>query len=290
MSSRRKHRKTSSYNNPKQDEKQEEVKKEPTEEVIQNKEESEDTQIEDENLQEDITQIQPSEGDTMGTPCITLNDFWSRIIGGGINMDQQTPAVPQAAAQAQPQLTPQQIAAIQAQYQQQVAAAAAQAAAPVNPQTQVLVQNPQVDAQKQSLAASALSATMPTAPTAPVMTKQEADARATTLANNLSKLTPEEQAMYAVLLAKANGNANVNQNAVNTAKEDYKMDQQNQQQQAQQQENKSLFELPELNVKNVAIGAAAGYGVYSAYKTIFGSNDAANEVASAGSDLISELF
>lgn len=288
MSSRRKHRKTSSYNNPKQDEKQEEVKEEP-EKVIQN-EESEDIQNEDENLQEDISQIQPSEGDTMGTPCMTLNSFWSRIIGGGINMNQQNPAVPQqAAAQAQPQLTPQQIAAIQAQYQQQVAAAAAQAAAPVNPQTQVLVQNPQVDAQKQSLAASALSATMPTAPTAPVMTKQEADARATTLANNLSKLTPEEQAMYAVLLAKANGNANVNQNAVNTAKEDYKMDQQNQQQQAQQ-ENKSLFELPELNVKNVAIGAAAGYGVYSAYKTIFGSNDAANEVASAGSDLISELF
>lgn len=203
---------------------------------------------------------------------------------------QQIPAVPQqAATQAQPQLTPQQIAAIQAQYQQQMAAATAQAAAPVAPQPQVIVQNPPVDAQKQSLAASALSATMPTAPTAPVMTKQEADARATTLANNLSKLTPEEQAMYAVLLAKANGNANVNQNAVNTAKEDYKMDQQNQQQ-AQQQENKSLFELPELNVKNVAIGAAAGYGVYSAYKTIFGSNDAANEVASAGSDLISELF
>ena len=285
MSSRRKHRKTSSYNNPKQDEKQEGVKEEP-EKVIQN-EESEDIQNEDENLQEDISQIQPSEGDTMGTPCITLNSFWSRIIGGGINMDQQNPAVPQqAAAQAQPQLTPQQIATIQAQYQQQMAAAA-----PVAPQPQVLVQNPPVDAQKQSLAASALSATIPTAPapTAPVMTKQEADARATTLANNLSKLTPEEQAMYAVLLAKANGNQNINQNAVETAKGDFKMDQQNQQQ--AQQENKAFgFELPELNVKNVAIGAAAGYGVYSAYKTIFGSNDAANEVASAGSDLISELF
>lgn len=217
--------------------------------------------------------------------------------------------------QIQTQLTPQQQYALalqlaqnqQMQNQQPVPQVQVQQPQPVvnqqvqNPQPkQVIATMPNQSAEQASLDASALATVN--------NPKEETKMDAQNMANTLNNLSPEEQAVFLALQAKANGNIQDSQKIMNQASiNEGEISMNNQNNNGQNNNDSSIFDaLPDFTAKNVAIGTLAAVGAvtvgkkaYDMYKgtdadrdvsELASSSFADSDVSKAAGDIFKELF
>lgn len=235
--------------------------------------------------------------------------------------------------QIQTQLTPQQQYALalqlaqnqQMQNQQPVPQVQVQQPQPVvnqqvqNPQPvqQQVVQPQQViatmpnqsnqSAEQASLDASALATVNNPNEEETKMDTQTQMQNAQNMANTLNNLSPEEQAVFLALQAKANGNIQDSQKIMNQASiNEGEISMNNQNNNGQNNNDSSIFDaLPDFTAKNVAIGTLAAVGAvtvgkkaYDMYKGTDADRDvselassfADSDVSKAAGDIFKELF
>lgn len=222
--------------------------------------------------------------------------------------------------QIQTQLTPQQQYALalqlaqnqQMQNQQPVPQVQVQQPQPVvnqqvqNPQPkQVIATMPNQSAEQASLDASALATVNNPKEEETKMDTQMQNAQ--NMANTLNNLSPEEQAVFLALQAKANGNIQDSQKIMNQASiNEGEISMNNQNNNGQNNNDSSIFDaLPDFTAKNVAIGTLAAVGAvtvgkkaYDMYKGTDADRDvselassfADSDVSKAAGDIFKELF
>ena len=127
------------------------------------------------------------------------------------------------------------------------------------------------------------------------------------MANTLNNLSPEEQAVFLALQAKANGNIQDSQKVMNQASiNEGEISMNNQNNNDQNNNDSSIFDaLPDFTAKNVAIGTLAAVGAvtvgkkaYDMYKGTDADRDvselassfADSDVSKAAGDIFKELF
>lgn len=227
--------------------------------------------------------------------------------------------------QIQTQLTPQQQYALalqlaqnqqmqnqqpvpQVQQQQPVANQQVQNPQPVQQQVvqpQQVIATPNQSAEQASLDASAFATVNNPKEEETKMDTQMQNAQ--NMANTLNNLSPEEQAVFLALQAKANGNIQDSQKIMNQASinegGEISMNNQNN---GQNNNDSSIFDaLPDFTAKNVAIGTLAAVGAvtvgkkaYDMYKGTDADRDvselatsfADSDVSKAAGDIFKELF
>lgn len=209
--------------------------------------------------------------------------------------------------QIQTQLTPQQQYALALQLAQNQQMQNQQPVPQVQVQQpqQVIATMPNQSAEQASLDASALATVNNPKEEETKMDTQMQNAQ--NMANTLNNLSPEEQAVFLALQAKANGNIQDSQKIMNQASiNEGEISMNNQNNNGQNNNDSSIFDaLPDFTAKNVAIGTLAAVGAvtvgkkaYDMYKGTDADRDvselassfADSDVSKAAGDIFKELF
>lgn len=210
--------------------------------------------------------------------------------------------------QIQTQLTPQQQYALALQLAQNQQMQNQQPVPQVQVQQpqQVIATMPNQSAEQASLDASALATVNNPKEEETKMDTQMQNAQ--NMANTLNNLSPEEQAVFLALQAKANGNIQDSQKIMNQASiNEGEISMNNQNNNGQNNNDSSIFDaLPDFTAKNVAIGTLAAVGAvtvgkkaYDMYKgtdadrdvsELASSSFADSDVSKAAGDIFKELF